>query len=337
MKTKNIMIALTLLTTGTAWAEDFPKDSLKVVDIEEVVVIATPKENRKLRELPVATTLLSQKDMQANQVHSVKNLTGIVPNLFIPDYGSKLTTSIYIRGIGSRINTPSVGLYVDNIPYIDKSAFDFNYADIERIVEAFREICAVDCKEDGVQFACDKIEPQNITEFKDYHGIRLSIPVTMDSIAQVLTMDIGFGDVVTPHPVSLDYPLLLEGLPEASILAYSTETVIAEKMHAIIDLADQSSRMKDYYDIYHLLTSFQYDTAILQDAINHTFENRHTPYNADTMFFREDFPNHPQMQVRWTAFLRKATINSALSFPEVARWLQDTLRPYWTAYGRMQH
>ena len=133
MKTKNIMIALTLLTTGTAWAEDFPKDSLKVVDIEEVVVIATPKENRKLRELPVATTLLSQKDMQANQVHSVKNLTGIVPNLFIPDYGSKLTTSIYIRGIGSRINTPSVGLYVDNIPYIDKSAFDFNYADIERI------------------------------------------------------------------------------------------------------------------------------------------------------------------------------------------------------------
>ena len=56
MKTKNIMIALTLLTTGTAWAEDFPKDSLKIVDIEEVVVIATPKENRKLRELPVAAT-----------------------------------------------------------------------------------------------------------------------------------------------------------------------------------------------------------------------------------------------------------------------------------------
>ena len=133
MKTKKIMIALMLLTTGTAWAEDFPKDSLKVVDIEEVVVIATPKENRKLRDLPVAATVLSQDNMRANQVNSVKNLSGIVPNLFIPDYGSKLTTSIYIRGIGSRINTPSVGLYVDNIPYIDKSAFDFNYCDIERI------------------------------------------------------------------------------------------------------------------------------------------------------------------------------------------------------------
>ena len=75
MKKKNILIVLTLLTTGTAWGEDFPKDSLKVVDIEEVVVIAAPKENRKLRELPMASTLLSQKDMQANQIKSVKNLS----------------------------------------------------------------------------------------------------------------------------------------------------------------------------------------------------------------------------------------------------------------------
>ena len=190
--------------------------------------------------------------------------------------------------------------------------------DGERIAEAFREICAVECEEDGVRFAADKIAAQNITEFKDYHGIRLSIPATMDTIAQVMTMDIGFGDVVTPHPVSLDYPLLLEELPEANILAYSTETVIAEKMHAIIDLADQSSRMKDYYDIYHLLTSFKYDNTILQEAINRTFENRHTLYNADMMFFRKDFPNHPQMQLRWSAFLKKATIKNSLSFSEVA-------------------
>lgn len=71
--------------------------------------------------------------MRNNSVTSVKSLSGLVPNLFIPDYGSKLTTSVYVRGIGSRINTPAVGLYVDNIPFIDKSAFDFNYSDIERI------------------------------------------------------------------------------------------------------------------------------------------------------------------------------------------------------------
>lgn len=207
--------------------------------------------------------------------------------------------------------------------------------DGEHIADAFREICAVECEEDGVRFVPDKITAQNITEFKDYHGIRLSIPVTMDTIAQLMTIDIGFGDVVIPHPVSLDYPLLLENLPETSILAYSTETVIAEKMHAIIDLADQSSRMKDYYDIYHLLTTFKYDDMILQDAVNCTFENRHTSYNADTMFFRKDFPDNPQMQLRWAAFLRKATVKSSLSFQEVARWLQDALKPYWEAYGCM--
>lgn len=110
-----------------------PKDTTRVIDIEEVVVIATPKENNRLRQQPVSATSFSQSDMRNNSVTSVKSLSGLVPNLFIPDYGSKLTTSVYVRGIGSRINTPAVGLYVDNIPYIDKSAFDFNYSDIERI------------------------------------------------------------------------------------------------------------------------------------------------------------------------------------------------------------
>ena len=134
MKKYKTLIALSLfLLTGNLYADEIVKDTLRVVDVEEILVIASPKENRKLREQPTAVTLLSQQDMQANQVTSIKSLTGLVPNLFIPDYGSKLTSAIYIRGIGSRINTPSVGLYVDNVPYIDKSAFDFNYSDIERI------------------------------------------------------------------------------------------------------------------------------------------------------------------------------------------------------------
>lgn len=133
MTKDKILLLLAFLTTMSAWADDLPKDTLKVMDIEEILVIAAPKENRKLREQPTAVTLLSQQDMQANQVTSLKSLTALVPNIFIPDYGSKLTSAIYIRGIGSRINTPSVGLYVDNVPYIDKSAFDFDLSDIERI------------------------------------------------------------------------------------------------------------------------------------------------------------------------------------------------------------
>ena len=65
--------------------------------------------------------------------------------------------------------------------------------------------------------------------------------------------------------------------------------------------------MKDYYDLYHLLSKEKYDSEILQEAIVHTFENRHTSYDADTMFFRNDYANNLQMQVRWQAFLRKIT------------------------------
>lgn len=133
---RNILLASACLLAATTFAENdntLPRDTTKVIDIEEVVVIASPKETGKLRELPTAVSLISQKEMQARQITSLKNVSALVPNFFMPDYGSRITSAIYIRGIGSRINTPAVGMYVDNIPYIDKSAFDFNFYDIERI------------------------------------------------------------------------------------------------------------------------------------------------------------------------------------------------------------
>lgn len=110
-----------------------PLDTSRVLDIEEVEVIASPKVSGKLRTLPAAVSLLGQKDMEREHIRSLKGLSSVVPNLFIPDYGSRLTSAIYIRGIGSRINSPAVALYVDDVPYFDKSAFDFPFYDIERI------------------------------------------------------------------------------------------------------------------------------------------------------------------------------------------------------------
>lgn len=197
------------------------------------------------------------------------------------------------------------------------------------IVAAFKEICSVPYDEDGVVFDTNNITSQNITEFKDYHGIRLSIPVKMDTIAQVMTMDIGFGDVITPQPVELDYPVLLDYLPGVNIMAYSLETVIAEKMHAIVDLADQSSRMKDYYDLYNILSKEQYDSVTLQEAVERTFANRRTSYDANNLFFNKDFSNNQQMQVRWQAFMRKITKSDEMSFSDIVSFLQEKLRPYW--------
>lgn len=107
-------------------------DTSRVVQLQGVEVISF-KENGSLRQQPSSVTLITHKQMEEAHITSLKTASVKVPNFFIPDYGSRLTSAIYIRGIGSRINTPAVGMYVDNVPYIDKSAFDFNFYDIENI------------------------------------------------------------------------------------------------------------------------------------------------------------------------------------------------------------
>lgn len=130
-------LAMSVLCTRAEERRSIPltasNDTVKVIDIDEVTVIATPKENSRFRNLPLSSTVLNHTRLQQQGVTNIKGLTANVPSLFIPDYGSRLTSAIYMRGIGSRMNTPGVGLYVDNVPFIDKSAFDFDYTDVERI------------------------------------------------------------------------------------------------------------------------------------------------------------------------------------------------------------
>ncbi len=108
-------------------------DSLRITDIEEVVVAATPKENNRLRQQALSSSSFSQDKMCKLGVGGMKALSANVPNLFIPDYGSHLTTSIYIRGIGSRTGTPAVALYVDGVPQVSPASFDFNFSDVDRV------------------------------------------------------------------------------------------------------------------------------------------------------------------------------------------------------------
>ena len=128
---RKFLLALCLLPTLSVSAEDI--DTSRVIGLQEIVVIPTPKEAGDIRQQPSSVTLIGAQQMADHRIHSLKHISALVPNFFIPDYGSRLTSAVYIRGVGSRINTPAVGLYVDNIPYVDKSAFDFNFYDIERV------------------------------------------------------------------------------------------------------------------------------------------------------------------------------------------------------------
>ena len=108
-------------------------DSLRNFNIEEAVVVASPKETRQLRKQPVSVSLFDANALQQRKVTAVKELSALAPNFFMPNYGSRLTSACYIRGIGSRINTPAIGLYVDNVPYVDKSTYDFAFQSIDRV------------------------------------------------------------------------------------------------------------------------------------------------------------------------------------------------------------
>ena len=110
-----------------------PADTLRTTDIEEIVVVATPKENQRLRQQALSSTSFSQRDMRERGIAGIKDLSAGVPNLFIPTYGSRLTTSVYVRGIGSRTGTPAVALYVDGVPQVSAASYDFNFSNVDRI------------------------------------------------------------------------------------------------------------------------------------------------------------------------------------------------------------
>ncbi len=131
MTNPNVLSLLLCLSVSTVSASEI--DTAKVVNLSGIEVVSSPKEFGDMRQQPSAVSVIGHNRLDASQTTSLKGLSSMVPNFYIPDYGSRLTSAIYIRGVGSRINTPAVGLYVDNVPYVDKSAFDFRFYDIERV------------------------------------------------------------------------------------------------------------------------------------------------------------------------------------------------------------
>ena len=120
------------LTVINAFAADDTIDE-KSISLDEIIVISNPKANKNNLLTPNSTTILTSSNIEKSNINSVKDISAYVSNLYIPQYGSKLTTAIYIRGIGSRTNNSVVGVYVDNVPYLDKSIYDFDLSEIERL------------------------------------------------------------------------------------------------------------------------------------------------------------------------------------------------------------
>lgn len=195
----------------------------------------------------------------------------------------------------------------------------------EEMKAIFQKIFSQDV-DDALVFDIDAITVENITELKEYHGLHVSFVGYLDRTKIPIGIDIGFGDVIYPDAVKMDFPVILD-MEAPRVNAYSLETLIAEKLEAIIHNGYLNSRYKDFYDIYVLSTNYEFSYERLRNAVIQTFENRKTQMTMDVAAFSEEFLNDPMHQTRWKAFLKKKKALIQISMPDAMNWIKAFVCP----------
>ena len=197
------------------------------------------------------------------------------------------------------------------------------------IVTAFKEIASTEVDDDGVKFLPESVDASDIAVERKYPGVRITVVGLLDTVRKELTFDIGFGDVITPSPVHMTYPTIIEEMGNPRIIAYSLETVIAEKFQTMVEKSVFNSRMKDFFDLYRIIGSNSFDEDTLLDAIRATFENRHTAINAEEPVFSQAFAEDITLDKRWKAYCNKIKLENAPKFQEIMAMITTFMRPYW--------
>jgi predicted nucleotidyltransferase component of viral defense system len=199
---------------------------------------------------------------------------------------------------------------------------------IEHFETIFRQVCEQPVEADGLEFLSDRVRGMSIKDEDQYQGIRLRVDARLANARLPLQVDVGFGDAITPGPIEIEYPTLLD-FPSPSLRAYPRETVIAEKFQAMVVLGMANSRMKDFFDLWTLAREYAFDGATLRAALQATFARRQTtpptsPPLALTSVFALDKPK----QTQWRAFLRKGKLaNELTALPDVIGLLEPFLMP----------
>lgn len=180
-----------------------------------------------------------------------------------------------------------------------------------RIVSIFRELCSLSVGDDGLVFDADSVTAEPTRAEDEYQGVRVELNATLAGARLRIHIDVGFGDVVTPEAQTISYPTLLD-FPEPKLRAYPPETVVAEKLEALVSLGMRNSRMKDFFDLWVVAKTFAFDGLVLADAISATFARRQTAIPAETpVAFTQDFANDTSKQSQWSAFLKRTSLAMA--------------------------
>jgi hypothetical protein len=197
-----------------------------------------------------------------------------------------------------------------------------------RVVKIFRDICRLDVEPDGLMFDPSSVKASPIRQDQEYRGQRVTLIGFLGKARIRVQADIGFGDVVIPRARKIKYPTILD-FPGPRIRAYPRETVIAEKLQAMVMLGIANSRMKDFYDLYMLARNFAFDGATLSQAIRATFKRRKTNIPVEIpLSLTEEFDRGGTKSIQWNAFARKNNLKQDLpEFPTVVTQLRSFLLP----------
>jgi predicted nucleotidyltransferase component of viral defense system len=223
----------------------------------------------------------------------------------------------------------------------DVDLLGFGDSTPERIEGIFRELCDLDVEADGLEFRAETVSSVGIKPGCEYEGVRVNLVAFLAGTRTRISVqiDVGFGDAVTPAPVSIEFPVLLS-FPAPQVLAYPRETVVAEKFQAIVMLGMSNTRLKDFYDLWVLATVFSFDGVVLGEALRATFDRRGSllPEKlADVVALTSLFAADVQKQQAWRAFLRKQQLGDGeLSLTEVAAKIQDFLLPVSLVVGKKE-
>lgn len=193
------------------------------------------------------------------------------------------------------------------------------------ISTVFREILSIG-SEDGLTFYPESLVGQRLAGQTENEGLRITVDCSLEQARMKVKVDIGFDDVIRPRPIQVEYPQLLDEEP-IIIQAYSWETVIAEKFHAVAVYKETSSRMKDFYDIWLLLNSRSFHGSELADAISATFSNRDTKIEEADDVFTDEFITNQQKAIQWRAFLGKNELKSTCTFSEIMADIRQFILP----------
>ncbi len=222
-------------------------------------------------------------------------------------------------------------------PTRDLDLLGFGDPSSEALRQVFESVCRAVVEPDGLTFDETSINVQEIRSEQEYDGKRIKLSAKLGQARIPLQVDVGFGDVITPEAEWLDYMPLIDALPAPRIRAYPRETVIAEKLQAMVALGTLNTRMKDFYDIMTLADDFDCDGDTLCQAIRATFNRRKTPIPSELpIALQPSFAEDEDRKRLWKGFLTRSAIEGSAGddYVVVLAKLRDFLGPPLFAAGQ---